>query len=61
MLNIGHGHERASQISYGIGSVKDKLDTLGTMAEENAVNFDTSTEVDTKISTAISNLVDTAP
>ena len=61
MLNIGHWHERASQISYGTGSVKDKLDTLGTMAEEDVVNFDTSTEVDTKISTAISNLVDTAP
>lgn len=41
--------------------MKDKLDTLGTMAEEDVVNFDTSTEVDTKISTAISNLVDTAP
>jgi hypothetical protein len=35
MLNIGHGHERASQISYGTGSVKDKLDTIG-----NTINWE---------------------
>jgi len=61
MLNIGNGHEKANQIGYGSGSVKDRLDALGTMANQDTTSYDTSGAVDTKISTAISSLVDTAP
>jgi hypothetical protein len=61
MLNIGNGHEKANQIGYGSGSVKDRLDALGTMANQDTTSYDTSSAVDTKISTAISSLVDTAP